>query len=61
VKILESTYKQCLAYELSHANIKFQIEAELPLQYKKLRFSCGYRIDLLNEKILKDETKIFVL
>jgi GxxExxY protein len=40
--LLENTYKQCLAYELSQAQIKFQIEVELPVQYKKMHISCGY-------------------
>ena len=39
--LLEDTYKQCLAYELNHTKIKFQAEAELPVQYKNLRISCG--------------------
>src|SRR3972149_9095247 len=50
--LLENTYKQCLAYELSQARIKFQMEAELPVQYKKMRISCGYRINLLIENKL---------
>ncbi len=55
--LLENTYKQCLAYELSHANIKFQIEAELPVLYKTIRIACGYRIDLLIEDKLIIELK----
>ncbi len=55
--LLENTYKQCLAYELSHAKINFQVEAELPVQYKNLRISCGYRIDLLIENQLIIELK----
>ncbi len=55
--LLENTYKQCLAYELSHAKINFQVEAELPVQYKSLQISCGYRIDLLIENQLIIELK----
>ena len=47
--LLENTYKQCLAYELTMAKVKFQLEVELPVHYKKIRISCGYRIDLLIE------------
>ena len=51
--LLENTYKQCLAYELSQANLKFQIELNLPVKYKRINISCGYRIDLLvEEKII---------
>ena len=55
--LLENTYKQCLAYELSHAGIKFLVEAELPVKYKNVRISCGYRIDLLIKNQLIVELK----
>ena len=55
--LLENTYKQCLAYELGSGGIKFQIEAELPVRYKEICISCGYRIDLLIEDKLIIELK----
>jgi len=45
--LLESTYPQCLACELSHAEIAFQMEVPLPVRYKDILLDCGYRIDLL--------------
>jgi GxxExxY protein len=45
--LLESTYRQCLACELSHAGIPFQMEVPLPVRYKETLLGCGYRIDLL--------------
>ena len=45
--LLESTYRQCLACELSHAGILFQMEVPLPVRYKDILLDCGYRIDLL--------------
>src|ERR1041385_7953841 len=45
--LLEPTYRQCLAYELSHAQIPFQMEVPLPVRYKDVLLDCGYRIDLL--------------
>ena len=45
--MLESTYRQCLACELSHAGIPFQMEVPLPVHYKDILLDCGYRIDLL--------------
>ena len=45
--LLESTYRQCLACELSHVRIPFQMELPLPVRYKDLLLDCGYRIDLL--------------
>ena len=45
--LLESTYRQCLGYELSQAEIPFQMEMALPVRYKDVSLDCGYRIDLL--------------
>ena len=45
--LLESTYRQCLAHELSQAGISFQMELPLPVRYKGILLDCGYRIDLL--------------
>ena len=45
--LLESTYRQCLAYELSHAQLSFRMEVPLPVCYKDVLLDCGYRIDLL--------------
>ena len=45
--LLESTYRQCLACELSHAGILFQMEVPLPVRYKDILLDCGYGIDLL--------------
>ncbi|PYI71272.1 MAG: GxxExxY protein [Verrucomicrobia bacterium] len=45
--LLESTYRQCLACELSHAGVLFQMEVPLPVRYKDILLDCGYRIDLL--------------
>lgn len=44
--LLESTYRQCLAYELAHAGISFQMELPLLVRYKETLLDCGYRIDL---------------
>ncbi len=51
--LLESTYEQCLAYELSRAKIPFKVQVELPVEYKEIRLDCGYRIDLLaNDRLI---------
>jgi len=55
--LLESTYRQCLACELSFAGISFQMELPLPVRYKDLLLDCGYRIDLLKGADLIVETK----
>ena len=43
--LLESTYRQCVACELSHARIPFQMELPLPVRYKDTLLDRGYRID----------------
>ncbi len=40
--LLESTYRQCLAYELLHAQIPFQMEVPLPVPLQ--RCSTGLRV-----------------
>ena len=55
--LLESTYEQCLAYELGHAKIHFQLQQALPVHYKGLRLDCGYRVDVLVEGALILELK----
>ena len=45
--LLESSYRQCLAYEFSQAQIPFQMELALPVRYKDVLLDCGYRIDLV--------------
>ena len=55
--LLESTYEQCLAYELTEANIPFKLQVELPVEYKRIKLACGYRIDLLADDQLIVELK----
>ncbi len=47
--LLESTYQQCLARELSLNHIAFKLEHPLPVEYKGICLDCGYRIDILVE------------
>jgi GxxExxY protein len=55
--LLESTYEQCLGYELNRANIPFKLQVALPVHYKEIRLDCGYRIDLLVDDRLLVELK----
>ena len=55
--LLESTYRQCLACQLSHTRIPFQMELPLPVRYKDLLLDCRYRIDLLVRRDLIVEIK----
>jgi GxxExxY protein len=55
--LLESTYEQCLAYELSKAGIPFNAQQPLPVDYKGVKLDCGYRVDLLVDDKLIVELK----
>ena len=55
--LLESTYEQCLAYELTEAKIPFKLQVELPVEYKRIKLACGYRIDLIADDRLIVELK----
>jgi GxxExxY protein len=55
--LLESTYEQCLCYELSKAGIKFERQKELPVKYQGVDIDCGYRVDILIEGSLIVELK----
>lgn len=55
--LLESAYEQCLAYELARAQLPFQLQVALPVNYKGLQLDCGYRIDVLVDGKLIVELK----
>ena len=55
--LLESTYEQCLAHELTLAGISFELQAEAPVVYKGVKIECGYRIDVLVDRQLIVELK----
>ncbi|WP_292959262.1 GxxExxY protein [Neptuniibacter sp. UBA6509] len=45
--LLESSYEQCLLYELAQAGIKVKAQVALPVVYKGVDINAGYRIDIL--------------
>jgi len=55
--LLESTYEQCLAYELNRAEIPFKLQIEIPIEYKEIKLDCGYRLDLFVDDQLIVELK----
>ncbi len=51
--LLESAYEECLCYELNRSGLAFQRQVALPIRYREIRLSCGYKMDLVVEdKIL---------
>ena len=55
--LLESTYEQCLAFELDQAGLEYKRQPPLPVQYKGRLLECGYRIDMLVQGCLILELK----
>lgn len=55
--LLESSYKECLHYEVVKAGYFAEKEKALPLVYETVKLDIGYRIDLLIENKLVVEIK----
>jgi GxxExxY protein len=55
--LLESAYRECLAYELRKAGYGVEAEKSLPLVYEEVRLNHGYRMDLLIDGKLVIEIK----
>lgn len=55
--LLESTYEECLKYELLTAGLMVEQQKALPVIYKGVKLDCGYRIDLHVENTVIVEIK----
>jgi len=55
--LLESTYEQCLAYEMKTAGVQFTLQHPLPVEYKNIKLDCGYRIDVFVDGTIIVELK----
>lgn len=55
--LLESSYEECLYYELVQNGLTVEKQKGLPLLYKDVKLDCGYRIDLLVENKVIVEVK----
>lgn len=55
--LLESSYEECLYYELVQSGLLVEKQKPLPLVYKEVKLECGYRIDLMVERKVIVEVK----
>jgi GxxExxY protein len=55
--LLESAYETCLRRELDLRGVRYQQQQPLPVEYKGERVDCGYRLDLIVERLLLVELK----
>lgn len=47
--LLESSYEECIYYEIVQSGLLVEKQKPLPLVYKDVKLDCGYRIDLIIE------------
>jgi GxxExxY protein len=47
--LLESSYEECLFYELKKSGLKVEKQKALPLIYEEIKLEVGYRLDLIVE------------
>jgi GxxExxY protein len=55
--LLESSYQECLFYELKSSGLLVEKQKALPLVYKEIHLETGYRIDLIVNKQIILEIK----
>ena len=55
--LLESAYEQCLCHEFANANMGFERQKSIGIDYKGTKLNCGFRADLIVENKLLIELK----
>lgn len=55
--LLESSYKECLFYEINKAGFQVEKEKPMPLIYEEVKLDIGYRLDIIVESKLVIEIK----
>ncbi len=55
--LLESAYEQCLCHGFANANMGFERQKSIGIDYKGTKLNCGFRADLIVENKLLIELK----
>src|SRR5438477_12699511 len=55
--MLESVYKNCLAYCLRKRGLFIETERPIPVIFEEVRMECGYRADIVAEQSVIVDTK----
>jgi len=55
--LLESAYEECLCHEFGLKQMHYKRQQALPVEYKGVKLDCGYRIDLVVERLVILELK----
>ena len=55
--LLESAYEECLSHELGLRRLSLERQKPLSITYKAKKLDCGYKLDLVVEKVIILELK----
>ena len=55
--MFESTYEECICYDLSIGGLSLGRQKPLAVQYKGINLDCGYRLDVVVEDVIILELK----
>ena len=55
--MLENVYKTCLAYRLRKRSLYVEMEKSVPVISEQVKMDCGYRADLVVERMIIVDTK----
>ena len=55
--LLESAYEECMCHELNLQGFSLERQKPLPVTYKGIILDCGYRLDIVVEKMIILELK----
>jgi GxxExxY protein len=54
----ESVYHECMAYELQHEKLQFELERKVPLVYRDIRLTSVFYIDIVVEGCVAVELRV---
>ena len=55
--LLESAYEACMAHELQKLGMRVERQKPVPLFYEDVKLDCGFRADLIVDRIVAVELK----
>jgi GxxExxY protein len=55
--MLENVYKTCLSYRLRKRGLHVETEKPVPVFFEEVKMDCGYRADIVVEKLVVVDTK----
>ena len=56
--MLESVYKNCLAYRVRKRGLFVETEKPIPVYFEEIKMVCGYRADMVVNRLVVVDTKV---